>query len=90
MPVTTLSGLQRMAELAPRTRFPACLLRAAQAAKRDEAALRQVGVEHTLAQAADLLENGVDGLHFYTLNQSSPTLEILKELPMLVPAVSVH
>ena len=39
-----------------------------------------MGLHHATSQCADLLNNGVAGLHFYTLNQSSSTREIYANL----------
>jgi methylenetetrahydrofolate reductase (NADPH) len=38
----------------------------------------QVGVEFAQAQVADLLNHGVPGVHFYVLNKSQATSEVLK------------
>lgn len=80
MPVTSLGGLQRMAELAAGARFPAQLLKALARANGDEAAVRRIGIHYATAQCADLLDHGVKGIHFYTLNQSTATLEIFNRL----------
>jgi methylenetetrahydrofolate reductase (NADPH) len=80
MPITSIAGLRRMAELAGGARFPARLLRALQAAGEDADAVRRLGIEHTTAQCADLLANDVAGLHFYTLNQSTAVREIWRNL----------
>lgn len=80
MPVTSVSGLGRMAELAAGARFPAKLIKALQRAGGNDAAIRRVGVQYATAQCSDLLHEGVAGIHFYTLNQSSATLEIFNAL----------
>lgn len=80
MPITSLGGLKRMAELAAGARFPAKLLRALARANGDDAAVRRIGVHYATTQCADLLDHGVDGIHFYTLNQSSATMEIFRSL----------
>jgi methylenetetrahydrofolate reductase (NADPH) len=80
MPVTSLPSMRRMAELAAGARFPAKLLKALQRVGDDAEAVRQVGLHHATEQCADLLHNGVDGLHFYTLNQSTATREICQRL----------
>jgi methylenetetrahydrofolate reductase (NADPH) len=80
MPVTRLAGLDRMAELAAGARFPAKLLRALARANGDDAAARRIGVHYATTQCADLLDHGVKGIHFYTLNQSSATVEIFNQL----------
>lgn len=80
MPVTALSGLNRMAELSGGTNFPARLLKALRRADTDSAAIEKVGIQYTSAQCAELLDNDVDGIHFYTLNKSQATREIYKNL----------
>lgn len=76
MPITSAGGMRRMAELAAGARYPAKLLRAIQLCGDDEEAVRRVGVHYATEQCRDLLENGVDGIHFYTLNKSQATREI--------------
>lgn len=80
MPITSLSSLQRMAELAAGARYPARLLKALAQAKGDAETVRRIGVHYATAQCADLLDHGVKGIHFYTLNQSTATLEIFNHL----------
>jgi methylenetetrahydrofolate reductase (NADPH) len=82
MPVTSLGGLRRMAELAAGARFPARLLKALQRAGGDDSIVRRIGIHYATEQCADLLDQGVKGIHFYTLNQSSATLEIFNNLGM--------
>ncbi|MFL5342978.1 MAG: methylenetetrahydrofolate reductase [NAD(P)H] [Gemmataceae bacterium] len=79
MPVTTLSGLKRMAELAAGSRLPAALLRAVARCEDDEDVAR-VGVHWATTQCLDLLNNQVRGLHFYTLNRSDATRQIYANL----------
>ena len=40
----------------------------------------KVGVEQASIQALDLVQNGVSGLHFYTLNKARSTSEVLKNI----------
>ncbi len=80
MPITSSSGMGRMAELALGARFPAKLVRAVQRAGDDKEAVRRVGVHWATQQCLDLLDNGVAGIHFYTLNSSSATREIYANL----------
>ncbi len=42
----------------------------------DNNAIREIGIEHTSKQALELLESGIDGIHFYTMNKSSEISEI--------------
>ena len=78
LPITTYKGVLRMAELSGGSRYPAKLWRRILEARDNDAEIRRIGVEWAAAQTADLLANGVRGIHFYTLNQSGPTLEVLK------------
>ena len=80
MPITSMSGLKRIAELAAGSRFPARLLRALQRCGDDLEAVRRVGVHFALEQCHDLLDNDVAGIHFYTLNRSDATRVIFDSL----------
>ncbi len=80
MPITSMSGCKRIAELAGGARFPAKLLRALQRCQDDPEMVRRVGVHFALEQCHDLLENEVSGIHFYTLNRSDATRTIFDSL----------
>jgi methylenetetrahydrofolate reductase (NADPH) len=80
MPITSASGMKRMAELAAGARYPAKLLKAIARCGSDETAVERVGVHYATEQCADLLNNQVDGFHFYTLNKSKATREIYASL----------
>jgi methylenetetrahydrofolate reductase (NADPH) len=80
MPVTSMAGMKRMAELAAGARFPAKLLRALQRCGNDADAVSRVGVHYASEQCHDLLENKVRGIHFYTLNKSDATKRIFESL----------
>lgn len=80
MPISSKSGMIRMAELAAGARFPAKLLKALDRAGDNEEAVERVGIHYATEQCLDLLENEVKGIHFYTLNQSHATREIYANL----------
>jgi methylenetetrahydrofolate reductase (NADPH) len=80
MPVTSLQGMKRMAELAAGARYPAKLIRALNRAHQDAAAIERVGIHYAAEQCAGLLNEGVDGIHFYTLNKSRASLDIFRNL----------
>jgi methylenetetrahydrofolate reductase (NADPH) len=80
MPITSTKGMRRMAELAAGARFSSKLLRALARAGDDEDAVERVGIHYATEQCIDLLDNGVDGIHFYTLNKSKATQEIYASL----------
>ncbi|MDE2125065.1 MAG: methylenetetrahydrofolate reductase [NAD(P)H] [Armatimonadetes bacterium] len=75
MPVTSMQGLKRMAELALGCRFPARLIRLLNRCADDDG-IRRAGVHWATEQCRDLLDGGVRGIHFYTLNRSHATTEI--------------
>jgi methylenetetrahydrofolate reductase (NADPH) len=79
MPVTTRKGMERMAELAAGARIPAALLKAVYRAESDSL-VENVGVHWATEQVRDLIEHGVRGIHFYTLNRSPSTLRIYEAL----------
>ena len=80
MPITTISSMRRMADLAAGSRFPAKLLKRLSNAGSDAAAIRQAGIDHATEQCQELIEGNVSGLHLYTLNKSSATREIATAL----------
>lgn len=80
MPITSMKGMGRMAELALGARYPASLLRALNRTGGVTESVRRVGVHWATEQCRDLLDHGVDGVHFYTLNKSKATREIYATL----------
>ncbi|MGB0993120.1 MAG: methylenetetrahydrofolate reductase [NAD(P)H] [Akkermansiaceae bacterium] len=80
MPINSAKGIKRMAELAAGAHFPAKLLRALNRAGDKQEAVQRVGIQHAAEQCAGLLDAGVDGIHFYTLNQSHATREVYASL----------
>jgi methylenetetrahydrofolate reductase (NADPH) len=89
MPITSLSGMQRMAELAAGARFPARLLRQVQRHADDAVAIEKIGVEWATEQCRELLEARVRGIHFYTLNRSKATLQIYANLSPLLTRAAI-
>ncbi len=79
MPVTSMKGMLRMADLAQGSRLPAKLLRAVSRAQND-AYIENVGVHWAAEQVRDLIHNDVKGIHFYTLNRSNATRRIYESL----------
>lgn len=79
MPITSRKGMLRMADLALGTRYPARLLKGLARAE-DDAYFEKVGIHWASEQVRDLIDNNVKGVHFYTLNRSSATLQIYDSL----------
>ena len=82
MPITSFRNYQRIPDFALGSRYPAELQRRMAACTSDEEAA-EVGISWTVAQAADLLANGVRGLHLYILNRVTVAKEIYRRLGFL-------
>ncbi len=80
MPVTSLGSMKRMAQLALGARYPARLVKALQRCQDDPESVRHVGIHWATEQCRDLLDNGVKGIHLYTLNKSDATRQIYQQL----------
>jgi methylenetetrahydrofolate reductase (NADPH) len=79
MPVTNLRQIERFPQLSGKPLPPKVLARLESAAG-DPATLRRAGVEIATELSAALLDGGAPGLHFYTLNRSTATLEVFADL----------
>ena len=79
MPVTSVSGIRRMAKMNG-NRLPEALDEALTRAEGDDDAVARIGVQWALQQCEALVREGVPGIHFYTLNRSPATRQILTEL----------
>jgi methylenetetrahydrofolate reductase (NADPH) len=79
MPITNLAQIKRFTAMCG-SRIPSELLERLDAAGDDADAVRAIGVEHATAQCRDLVARGAPGIHFYTLNRSRATRDILDRL----------
>jgi methylenetetrahydrofolate reductase (NADPH) len=82
MPITSLVSVQRMAQLSGYA-VPGDIVRRIEAGGDDRAEIRKRGIEVATELCRDLLEAGVPGLHFYTLNFSKATREIHEALGLV-------
>lgn len=79
LPVTNVKLLHRMAELGG-TPIPSHIAKAFASVESDSQAVRNVGVEIATKLCQELLEVGAPGLHFYTMNSSTATIEIYRRI----------
>jgi methylenetetrahydrofolate reductase (NADPH) len=82
MPVTAIGTIARSVQLSGAP-FPPALAAQFEAIKDDPAAVRKLGMEQMGTTCTRLLEEGVPGIHFYTLNRSTATRELWRDLAAL-------
>jgi methylenetetrahydrofolate reductase (NADPH) len=80
MPITSIQTMRRMAELAGGTNFPAPLQKMIYRCQDDPEAVTRAGIHWATEQCRDLIDHGVRGIHFYTLNRSDATRHIYQTL----------
>lgn len=87
MPITSLRSVTRMAELSGKAVPPEVIERLERAAgtgpTEDKDAVREEGVQVATELSSQLIAEGVPCLHFYTLNFSRATIEVLTRLGMV-------
>ncbi len=86
MPVFSYKNITRFAEMCG-TEIPPALQNKMERFKEDDESVHKLGIEFAVEQCIDLLENGVKGLHFYTMNKTHQMKEILRELTKVVERV---
>lgn len=81
MPVTNVGQIKRFVTMCG-AKMPHPLLVKLEGLEHDAAAVERAGIAYATRQCQDLLFAGVDGLHFYTLNKSTATVEIFRNLDL--------
>lgn len=77
LPITNFAQVRRITALCG-AKLPAVLAQALERNSTDAAAQFEVGVDHATQQVRELLQGGVPGLHFYVLNKSPATAQVLR------------
>jgi methylenetetrahydrofolate reductase (NADPH) len=85
MPILNVSQIKRFISMCG-AKIPHPLLLKLESLEGDAEAVYTAGVEHACGQCKDLLAQGVDGIHFYTLNRSKATAQICQTLNVQHPA----
>ena len=79
MPITNFSQVSRFTSSIGAT-IPPKLIRELEMRAEDSKAVEDLGVAYAALQAAELMQAGVAGIHFYTLNKSPATRAIVSAL----------
>jgi methylenetetrahydrofolate reductase (NADPH) len=81
MPVTTMNTIDRSQQLSG-AEFPPHLRAQFDRVSDDQAAVRALGIAQAIALAQRLLDEGVPGLHFITMNFSKAPREVLAQVSL--------
>ncbi len=79
IPILSAGQITKFTQLSGSKIPPALRTKLEQLTGNDEAAA-EFGIEYATGQCEELLQAGVPGLHFYTLNKSRSTVQVLKNL----------
>ena len=81
IPITNFRQIRKFSELSG-TRIPDSIRERLEPYQNDPKKLHQIGVDIAIEQCVDLLQQGAPGIHFYTLNKSTATVDIFSSLPV--------
>jgi methylenetetrahydrofolate reductase (NADPH) len=81
MPVTRISTIERSEQLSGAP-FPKALATQFERVADDPAAVRQLGIEQATLLCSRLIDEGVPGIHFITMNRSTATREVWQNLAL--------
>lgn len=81
MPITNYYRLAHFSEMCG-AEIPRWARKQLEAYAEDEVALKAFGIDFVSHLCENLIQGGVENLHFYTLNQAEPTLTICKNLKL--------
>jgi methylenetetrahydrofolate reductase (NADPH) len=82
MPITNWKQIQRIATLCGAS-IPRTLVQEMGQVQDNQEAVTRLGINYAAQQCRELLQRGAPGIHFYTLNKSRATREILEHLRSL-------
>jgi methylenetetrahydrofolate reductase (NADPH) len=80
MPIYSVKMMNILASLCGATITEEINAGLAELDQEEKGAVNAWGIDFAIKQCADLIDNGVDGLHFYTLNRTSSVTGILDGL----------
>ena len=85
IPILSTAQIKRFVALCG-AELPAPLVSELEKRGSDDEAVTRFGIEYATGQCEELLREGAPGLHFYTLNKSRSTTEVLRNLRLARPS----
>ncbi len=79
MPVTNFKQLKKMTDMCHAI-IPSRLYKNLEKYQNNANAIKEMGIEYASKQCYELINRGVEGLHFYTLNKAESTKRILENI----------
>ena len=79
MPVVNKAQIERMVTLCGAS-LPPKFAKMLQRFEHSQEALRDAGIAYAIDQIVDLISQGVDGIHLYTMNKPSTAKKILENI----------
>ncbi len=79
MPIQSVGQVKRFTQMCG-ARIPQDLLSKIESVEDDPEAVRHIGSFHAIEQCQHMIDNGVAGIHFYTLNKSTTTRAIFQQI----------
>lgn len=79
IPLTSYHQIERFTKMSA-AKIPAELVYEIETNRNNPEKMYEIGVEYTIKQCRELLDNGAPGIHFYTLNKSRAAVEIFETL----------
>ena len=79
MPVLSMKQVKKMISMA-KISIPAEMMKNLEKFENSPDDMKNFGIEFALSQCSNLISNGVDAMHFYTLNKSYSVSKILDSI----------
>lgn len=79
LPITNLNQVERMASMCG-AEVPSDFVDNLTRHQNNKDTVRELGIEFAIAQCQELIDSGVAGIHFYTLNKAAATKEVLEKV----------
>ncbi|HXY82414.1 MAG TPA: methylenetetrahydrofolate reductase, partial [Candidatus Saccharimonadales bacterium] len=79
MPITNYHQILRFTQMCG-TKMPEQLMRGLRPIQNNVEEVQRYGIEYATRQCEELIAHGVPGIHFYTLNKSNASWQIIRNI----------